>query len=448
MNETNLENKAYNFVQKVKIFEDPKKTNDNQNWKGSSSHLGVIDLSDKIVDNDIIVREYMSDLSDYKIYIIRDSIRYGFIESDYYELYKFVYELSEWNNIQQNVSIEYLKEKIISWIVDVHINNVSRINLFIYLDEKLKKDINKYRFCFPILNIDIEKDFNIGDSKIMYFSKEYFDEFYKFQLSKIQSSEEYSEEIFNKLYRKYQGQVFVAIDVFAESKKAEIIAYENACFIVDVLKICGPTIQFPNEVCYLELESRMPFSYNYLRFKNDNHFDFSITTKVNRQQMLPFDSKLVNSYKVFFDEFGRLINSKYNSEMEKIVKNSLIFFSKCISETDLHLRISQLIMILESIFLLDEEKYKMENKAKRRFIDFRFNSNTKEKNDFSEILTEMYQVRHKMTHKSIRIYIDYKKLRIFQIEMINLFYSLLKQCNMFNSKELLITYLDEKANPS
>ena len=76
MNETNLENKAYNFVQKVKIFEDPKKTNDNQNWKGSSSHLGVIDLSDKIVDNDIIVREYMSDLSDYKIYIIRDSIRY------------------------------------------------------------------------------------------------------------------------------------------------------------------------------------------------------------------------------------------------------------------------------------------------------------------------------------------------------------------------------------
>ena len=105
-------------------------------------------------------------------------------------------------------------------------------------------------------------------------------------------------------------------------------------------------------------------------------------------------------------------------------------------------------MILESIFLLDEEKYKMENKAKRRFIDFRFNSNTKEKNDFSEILTEMYQVRHKMTHKSIRIYIDYKKLRIFQIEMINLFYSLLKQCNMFNSKELLITYLDEKANPS
>lgn len=446
MDENNLQNRAYDFVSKVKIFEDQKKTIDNDNWKGSSSHLGVIDLSDKFIESDVIVREYMSDLSDYKIYILKKSNKYGFIENEYIELYKFVYEISEWNNIQRNISIEYLKEKIIAWIVDVFINNVSKINLFVYLEENLQKDINKYRFCFPILNIDIEKDFNVGESKIMFFSKEYFDEFYKFQLSKIESTEKYSEEIFNKLYRKYQGQVFVAIEVFAESKKAEIIAYENACYVVDILKICGPTIQFPTELCYLELESRMPFSHDYLRFKNDEPFDFSITTKVNRKQMLPFNSELVKDYKVFFDEFGKLLNPKYDSEMEKLIKNSIIFYSKCISETDLHLRISQLIMIVESIFLLDDDKYKMENKSKRRFTDFIFESNTAEKINFIEILTEMYQVRHKMTHKSIRIFIDYKKLRTFQIEMINLFYRILKQCDNFNNKELLINYLDKKAN--
>lgn len=88
----------------------------------------------------------------------------------------------------------------------------------------------------------------------------------------------------------------------------------------------------------------------------------------------------------------------------------------------------------------------MENKSKRRFIDFRYESNVKEKINFNEILTEMYQVRHKMIHKSIRVFIDYKKLRLFQIELINLFYFLLKHSNKYKTKEELILYLDTKAN--
>ena len=88
----------------------------------------------------------------------------------------------------------------------------------------------------------------------------------------------------------------------------------------------------------------------------------------------------------------------------------------------------------------------MENKCKRRFLDFSFESRSGEKISFNEILTEMYQIRHKMTHKSIRIFIDYSKLRIFQIEIINLLFLVLRNSNIFNNKELLINHLDKKAN--
>jgi hypothetical protein len=162
--------------------------------------------------------------------------------------------------------------------------------------------------------------------------------------------------------------------------------------------------------------------------------------------MLPFDSKLVNDFKPFFDEFGKLLNPTNNSDLERLIKNSIIFYSKCISETDIHLRVSKFIMIIESIFLLHDENYKMENKCKRRFLDFSFESRNGEKISFNEILTEMYQIRHKMTHKSIRIFIDYSKLRIFQIEIINLLFLALKKTNSFDNKELLINYLDKKAN--
>lgn len=440
MDENNLQLQAYNLVQKIVTIENESNKESYESWKGSSSHLNVMDLSDNYIDSPVIVKQYFSDLSDYKIYVMINNMKYGFVENDYKPFFKLVYDISEWNDIHSKVSIEYLKEKVLRWIVDIYINNVSSIDLFVSLDRSIAKDVNNYKYCFPILNIDIEKEFNIGESTIKFFSNEYFDEFYK---SKKLEQEDYSKDNFDKLYRKYQGQVFVQIEVLAESKKAELIAYEKSCFIVDILKLCSPTIQFPTEVCYLELESRMPFSYDFIRFKNDDVYDFSMTTKINRSQMLPFDNELVTGFKPYFDEFGKLLDMKYNSSLEKLVKNSVIFYSKCISEMDIHLRISQLIMIIESIFLLDEDKYKMENKCKRRFLDFSFESRNTEKFNFNDILTDMYQIRHKMTHKSIRIFIDFSKVRTFQVEIINLLFLLLKNGNRFESKESLIIFLDE-----
>lgn len=442
MDENNLQLKAFDFVEKIISIENESNIQNFESWKGSSSHLGVVDLTEKVVDSPIIITQYMSDFSDYKIYVMINNMKYGFSEKEYKNFFKLVYEISEWNNIQSIVSIDYLKEKILTWIVNIYKSNVSNIDLFTFIENNLSKDVNKYRYCFPILNIDIEQEFNVGDSKIKFFSKEYFDKLY--ETKKIKHK--YSAENFDKIFRKYQGQVFVEIEVLAESKKAELIAYENACCIVDILKLCSPTIQFPTEKCLLELESRMPFSYDFLSFKNNNIYDFSITTKINRSQMLPFDLKLVNDFKPFFYEFGKLLNPKYSSEIEKLVKNSIIFYSKCISETDIHLRVSKFIMIIESIFLLDDEKHKMENKCKRRFTDFAFELRRKEKINFNEILTDMYQVRHKMTHKSIRVFIDNSKLRIFQIEIINLLFLLLNQNQNFNNKESLINYLDVKFN--
>lgn len=437
MNEDNLKLQLFSFVEKLITIENESNKAEFDNWKGSSSHLGVIDLSDKFVETPIVVTQRFSDLSDLKIYIMINNLKYGFKESDYKPFYKLVYEISQWNNIQSKVSIEYLKENILKWIVDIYITNISKIDIFTYLENILFKDVKKYTYYFPVLNIDIEQNFYIGKSRIIFFSKEYFDEFYK----KKSIDDDCSEKDFNEMYRKYQGQVFVESCVYAENKKAESIAYDNSCFIVDILKCCSPTVQFPTEKCYLELESRMPFSYDFLRFENNDIYDFSINTKINRSQ-LPFYSKLITALKPFFDEFAKLLDPKFNTDLQKLVKNSIIFYSKCMSEIDLHLRVSQFIMIIESILLLDDEKYKMEHKCKKRFLEYSFAHRNSEKLNFKEILDDMYQVRHKMTHKSIRIFIDYSELAVFQGEIINLFYLLLTDENGFENKESLINALD------
>lgn len=439
MNETDLQLSAFSFVNKiVELNFNDENNNTYKDWSGSSSHLSSVDLSSKVTNSPVIIQQFMTDLSDYKIYIGIGDKKYGLLEVDYKPFYEFVYKVSEWKNLQQKVSIEYLKTKILLWVVNIYIQKKCNIEFLNYLEELLSKDVNRYKFYFPILNIDIEKDFNIGDAKITFFSKEYFDELY----STMSESGEIKKKHFNKAYRKYQGQVFIAINVNAEKRKAEEIAYEQGCYVADILKLCGPSVQFPNFECYLELESRIPFSYDFISFKNENKYDFSITTKMNRSQSLPFNNEFIKDYEIVFNTFGKLIDKTKLSEIELLVRNSIIFLSKSLSEKDLHLRVSQLIMIIESLFLNDDEKYKMENKCKKRFSFFLFHPNLKETNEFIDVLSEMYQVRHKMTHKSIRIFIDVGKLRLFQIYIITALDKIINNSSEYQNKQQLISSLE------
>lgn len=105
---------------------------------------------------------------------------------------------------------------------------------------------------------------------------------------------------------------------------------------------------------------------------------------------------------------------------------------------------SFLIMVLESIFLLEEEDYKMEQKSKRRMCELLFPTNGKKYQALSNVLTDMYLIRHKMTHKSIRLYIELQKLKEFQTSLIESIIRILHNKNTLKNKETLIEYLDRK----
>lgn len=103
-------------------------------------------------------------------------------------------------------------------------------------------------------------------------------------------------------------------------------------------------------------------------------------------------------------------------------------------------------MIIESIFLKEDGNFKMEIKSKRRLLDFRFGSNHKLKNKFRLLLDNMYEIRHKMTHKSIRLYIDNSELREFQQEIVYILFMICKISSPNFHKEDFLNWLDKKAN--
>jgi hypothetical protein len=439
MTETNIDNKAFSFVELITILDNEKNENHERESRGSIDEVQVVDWSDKLVeDKPFIQKKFLPEISDFGISISIDGINYGFKESDYIDYYKFIHGMLDYDSLYAKVSAEYLREKVLLWLIEVFKSQRANQNLSNYLSEQLEEDLKAKRYYYPILNLTIEESFYIGDIQFTYMTKKYFDEYW----DKVKDNGNMTKDEFDSLLRKYQGRVFVVVETFAESKKGEEISFEKACLAADMIKLLSPTVYYPNEVCYIDLEKRIPFQSEYLTQDRDEKFGFGITMSANNRPF-HFPKRLHLQFRRSFDLMGTLFAVEKN-DLDELLINSIKLIAKAIKETDLHLRVSFLIMVLESIFLLDEEDFKMEKKSKRRICELMFPSDGKKYQALSDLLTDMYLIRHKMTHKSIRLYIELQKLREFQTNLIDSIIRILHNKNKLKNKGTLIEYLDRK----
>jgi len=440
LNENELNNLAFSFVEKIQILEDDEKKPKLRKTKGSVDHLSVIDMTDKLITSPIIRTQFNPEISDTTISISIESNRYGFKLLDYVEYYRFIHQISQFNGLHDKVSTKYLRKQVLLWIIDVYRKQRADKNLINYLLDEFHNEIRKTKYYYPILNISIEEPFKIGNIEIKYFTKEYFDDYWDYRKKEGDTDK----DIFNKTFRKYQGRVFIVVETYAEDEKGQDISYNLATLVADILKLLSPTIYHPQDVCLIDLEKRMPFYSEYLSMDSDKEFNLKMSISANHSQFHISKEMFSSIEKNMIEQFGKTLGNKIDFEITYLVIDSIRFIAKSISEPDLHLRISLLIMVIESIFLLDDEDYKMEKKCKRRMTDLLYPNNGKKKQKLFEALTEMYKIRHKMTHKSIREYIELQLLREFQTNIIEVILVLLGNDKKIDNKENLILMLDSR----
>ena len=208
--------------------------------------------------------------------------------------------LKQFKNI---VSQDYLREKGFLWLINVHVNNRADKDFLNYLDDELIKDVKETTYYFPLINMYIDEEFNIGKSTITYFDQEYFDNIWK-KLTDENTSQ--TKEDFDKVYRKYQGRVFLSLKVRAERKKGEELAYKRASFFADILKLLSPTVGFPNEECAVDIDKRMPYESEFLSSDNTNKYGFSITLSAKQKPLQP-PKEIIDTFQPLLNTFGNLI---------------------------------------------------------------------------------------------------------------------------------------------
>jgi Apea-like HEPN len=140
--------------------------------------------------------------------------------------------------------------------------------------------------------------------------------------------------------------------------------------------------------------------------------------------------------------FSDFIKTKRIDDLYKIILHSISFFSFALSNPDLHLRISQLIMIAEGLLLEEVWVKKMQDKTKNRLSKLMFPINSQEFVRLNSVMNAMYLVRHDITHKGNRLPIDKNKLRYLQLMLVELMKKIIVLNQKIKSKGDLITYVD------
>ena len=410
---------------------------------GSSKERGFNDWSDKLVGA-MVERTTDHAGNTVEIYLIDENGSYGFDKEQYVSFNKLIQNLHSTEQLNQKVSTKFIEAESFNWIIEVYRKQQADSNLYDYLITKADAEVKPHTFFFPVLNLEIETPFKIGNTEFTYFTKEYFDNLYE---SLKEKDDTYTKEDFQKTFRKdFQGQVLAKVTVTAERDKAEEIAKQNVEIAVDVLKLYSESAIVPERKTMFDLNYKLGYQVqsNFLTQKPNESESLAISIQFNNQPLNFTQKHYQSAFQSGLKIFSDFISLRTKDELHEIIIQSIHLFGSAISNWDLHLRCVNMITILESIFLKDDEEGDMERKAKARLSKALANQHI-EKERIKSVFTNVYQVRHKMIHKAKRIAIDFKELSEAQMIMINLFLRLI-QFNTelgFTDKTSLIEKLNE-----
>lgn len=444
MTEEEINQTAFQLVSLITVVKnEPKSNKPKPELVGSAKERGFLDWSDKLVGNGIERSINHAD-EPTTIFISADNEKYGFNEENYILFKSLIENIVSTEYFQNKVSFEFIERNTFVWVIDIHKSKVARNSVLDYLKDLHSENINEYQFYFPILNLEIENSFKIGNVEFTYFTKEYFDNLFNdFQKKAEPMTEKEFEEIFLK---EYKGQVLAKISVKSEKDFAETFAQTEAALSVDVLKIYGLTSTIPEKRTMFDLNYRLNYQIksNYLSEEVGKKDSLSISLKFNNPPFGVTNEQLVFANNNGLQSFSNFITLKKNDELYNLIIQGIGLLASSLSNWDLHLRVINLITILESLLLKDEESNDMERKVKARLAKI-ITDDFQEKEKLKTLFTNIYKIRHKMVHKAIKLPINTEELMTAQVTIINLLLKLMRfnVVEKYTLKTALIETLNE-----
>ena len=410
---------------------------------GSIDQKIPIDLGDCIVDSELTLSQpdaYGNIIHKQKCF---GKICYKLNEHYYKKFLKLIETLHSDKLIQRTISYEFIEQEGFNWLMDSAKSKQITQNFIDFITEKLNDSIEERVFFIPILYLDIDAPFKIGNVDIGYFTKDYFDSVEK--TARLNKNEEFDENF--KYFRdKHLGLVFASCRVKAEQNRAEEIAIQKCSVALDILKTCSTTTILPSRPLSFDLDRRVNQNAQneIISARSENVFDKLRTTSSRNPNHYRIDKnewkRLIQMNLLFFGKFLEE-NANSDNELSKLIFQSFERYSLALSNKDLHQRIVQLFTILESLLLINNHSNINENVCKycSKIV---FKDKEKRKVAIS-LLKATYQIRSAFIHHAKRKKISLTELGKLQTIVVDLLSKLIILSKKHTTKESILNEIDD-----
>lgn len=368
----------------------------------------------------------------------------GLNEKNYLELMAVSNKLLEIENIQKFVTIEFIEEEIFNWLCDVFRNKKANEEPFSYLLRIIEEHVNQFIFYLPLIAIEIEEEFEIGNISI-----KHIDNKNKIKwLSDIERSgknKKAKEKEFDSIYKSLENRIVATYESKGVYDKAEKKANLECILSINALKAFLVKESLNRHTQLLEPESKSLLKLRYKLFHEtvNQEFDLSYVLKSN-DQISPTEltkSKLDEINKVGFKRVSLFLKNKQNNEIDIFISRLLNEIGDYTSTKNLHERIVKIISFFEGIFIPIKKGKGRGLSIIKKALPIIVNKDDVELCE--SLFIKHYAIRDKYLHNRIEIRISYDEIYRFQFIPLVLIGKFISLRDSYNSRDSLINHFIE-----
>ncbi|WP_254410958.1 HEPN domain-containing protein [Dyadobacter diqingensis] len=369
--------------------------------------------------------------------------KYGLGKDSIRGVYKMVENILKENSFKKYVSKSFLVKKTLQWIFSAYQKKQIDEEYSNFILSESTQELKDHKILFFVDKIEISGIYHLGKSTLFYMNKAYIDKLeiqYKSEKrDEIQSDPSY----FATIRKLYQGKVFVSTIVRAEREKAVENALKECSISIDILKICSPTLNFPEYPILFDIDKNAKRSYNHEFLQQDivKPYSFNITGQRDQRFYTLNPDTWQNSLLNQIEIFHNFLIQRGSNEISSLIEISITRFADALSKENLHQRIIEIFTVLESLLLKDETSSIIESVTK--YCSKLVTKHMDERTEIIELLKKMYKVRSSLIHHGLNKDFDIEDLKKIQIVVIILLTVLIAKSTEHSSKQSILQEIDD-----
>lgn len=414
-----------------------------------------LDVSHSIKSSDIVNLPIMisraADNTIYQIYFYaaRDK-PIGFSGDSCEKILVLVEKLAEEKGIKDIVSHSTIIDVMLKWfrtqkLVDLlYIKDETILDFFPHFVKELNTIIHDYTIWIPIPKVKVEKEFKIGEIKFVPITENNIKNWSSVYPMKPDEDQEYVDNLFDDIKRKYLGQAAAQLTVQCEPQMAEAIAFEKIELSISLLRLFSTEAFVPHAATICS-----PLGKEYIRTRRgtftdapENAFKYVIIEQdidswfLDRAFIDKIDKEALHDLTDMLDE------TKKTQFKDKLL-NSLIIYSKGTVQKTIEEKLTFFFLALE-LLLEKSPNEPLEKNVSERFA-YVLMRKLDSRKDVMNNYHECFKLRNSFlypaqTHKNSEVLVEFlKNLNTFFIKMIQLHNEFQTTREFFQELELKIT---------